>query len=90
MGQGHASEAARHMVGWAFEALQPPLICAVCDPENTASSAVMLKLGMRPVGVGRWYDADCARYDLTADDWAASPLSHQARAEALAAREAEA
>lgn len=72
-GQGYASEAARHMVGWAFETLTPELVCAVCQPPNVASATVMERLGMRYVGLGRWYDMECKRYDITADDWPASP-----------------
>ncbi len=81
-GQGYASEAARHMVGWAFRMLQPPLVCAVCVPENTASSGVMQKIGMRYTGLGRWYDMDCKRYDVTAGEWAASAARARADAEA--------
>lgn len=81
-GQGFASEAARHMVGWAFRTLEPELVCAVCQPENTASSAVMEKLGMRYVGLGRWYDMECKRYDITAEAWAQSPARLEAEAEA--------
>jgi len=72
-GQGYASEAARHMVGWAFATLKPALICAVCQPENTPSATVMERLGMSYTGVGRWYDMDCKRYDITAQAWQASP-----------------
>ncbi len=76
-GQGYASEAARHMVGWAFQTLSAPLVCAVCQPENRASSNVMERLGMNYTGTGRWYEMDCARYDLTAAEWAASPARAQ-------------
>lgn len=76
-GQGYASEAARHMVGWAFDTLQPALICAVCQPENTPSSTVMERLGMHYVGIGRWYDMDCKRYDLSAAQWLASAARQQ-------------
>lgn len=72
-GRGYASEGARHMVGWAFETLGPELICAVCHQENAASSTVMERLGMSYTGVGRWYDMDCKRYDITAQAWQASP-----------------
>ncbi|MBV8034914.1 GNAT family N-acetyltransferase [Roseateles sp.] len=81
-GQGYASEAARHMVGWAFATLKPELICAICQPENTASSTVMQRLGMTYSGTGRWYDMDCARYDVTATQWAASPARKAYEAEA--------
>jgi len=76
-GQGYASEAARHMVGWAFDALKPDLICAVCQPENTPSSTVMERLGMHYTGLGRWYDMDCKRYDLTAAQWMANAACRQ-------------
>lgn len=72
-GHGFASEAARHMVGWAFQTLKPEIICAVCRPENTPSSTVMERLGMQFSGLGRWYDMDCKRYDITAAQWLASP-----------------
>ncbi|MFN3304008.1 MAG: GNAT family N-acetyltransferase [Roseateles sp.] len=81
-GQGYASEAARHMVGWAFATLEPELICAVCQPENQASSTVMQRLGMTYTGLGRWYDMDCARYDITAAQWALSPAKARYDAEA--------
>jgi RimJ/RimL family protein N-acetyltransferase len=81
-GRGYASEAARHMVGWAFRTLQPELICAVCQPENTPSSTVMERLGMTFTGTGRWYDMDCKRYDITAAQWLASPAKARYDAEA--------
>lgn len=81
-GRGYASEAARHMVGWAFETLKPELICAVCQPENTPSSTVMERLGMSYSGLGRWYDMECKRYDITADQWAASAAKAKYKAEA--------
>lgn len=81
-GLGFASEAARHMVGWAFRTLQPERVCAVCQPGNTASSAVMEKLGMRFIGNGRWYEMECKRYDITAEQWNASPAKASYDAEA--------
>lgn len=81
-GQGYASEAARHMVGWAFASLQPERVCAVCQPENRASATVMQRLGMTYTGVGRWYDMDCARYDVTAERWQLSEARARYVAEA--------
>lgn len=81
-GRGYASEAARHMVGWAFATLKPALVCAVCQPENTPSSTVMERLGMRYSGMGRWYDMDCKRYDITAQAWPDSPGHAAWRADA--------
>lgn len=81
-GQGYASEAARHMVGWAFRALAAERVCAVCQPENAASATVMERLGMQFTGLGRWYDMDCKRYDVTAAQWHASPAKARYDAEA--------
>ena len=81
-GQGYASEAARHMVGWAFATLKPERICAICQPANAASSAVMERLGMTYTGMGRWYDMDCKRYDITAAQWQESPAKARYDAEA--------
>lgn len=68
-GQGFASEAAERMATFAFETLKSELLCAVCDPANTASSNVMKKLGMRYRGIEHWYDLDLAVYDMTRADW---------------------
>jgi len=70
-GQGYASEAARAMAAFAFETVQTPLLLAVCNPANTASSTVMERLGMRYRGLERWYDSDCATYEMTRDAWSA-------------------
>jgi RimJ/RimL family protein N-acetyltransferase len=54
-GRGYAIEAARRMAGFAFDDLQAPLLCAICDPANTASARVMEKLGMRFQGKEVWH-----------------------------------
>lgn len=74
-GQGFASEAAQCMARFAFETLNAPLLCAVCDPRNTASSHVMVKLGMQYRRNERWYDMDTAVYDMTRADWDARSLA---------------
>src|SRR6059058_4815334 len=43
-GRGLASEAARAMAGFAFEALRANELYAVCNPANTASAQVMQRL----------------------------------------------
>jgi RimJ/RimL family protein N-acetyltransferase len=68
-GRGYASEAAQHMAAFAFETVQAPLLTAVCDPANKASSHVMEKLGMRYRGIEPWYDRDWALYEMRADEW---------------------
>ena len=71
-GQGYASEAAQAMAMFAFDTLQAPLLCAVCDPDNTDSARVMQRLGMGYRGVEHWYDADLAVYQLSRADWLAA------------------
>ena len=46
-GRGFASEAARAVVAYAFEALRLPRLIALIDPANTASLRVASKIGMR-------------------------------------------
>lgn len=45
-GRGYATEAARAMVGMAFEVLHLRRVWASCDPDNTASARVLQKCGM--------------------------------------------
>lgn len=45
-GQGYMSEAARAMVGFAFEQLEVHRVYATCDPDNIGSRRVMEKIGM--------------------------------------------
>ncbi len=45
-GQGYCTEAARAVVRHAFEATKLPRLIAVARPQNSASIAVMRKLGM--------------------------------------------
>ena len=46
-GRGYATDAARLVIGLAFE-LQAGRVIATCDAENTASAAVMRRCGMCP------------------------------------------
>jgi RimJ/RimL family protein N-acetyltransferase len=46
-GQGIAAEAARAVVGYAFDELKLHRVFADCDPRNPASARVMEKVGMR-------------------------------------------
>ncbi|HSY26720.1 MAG TPA: GNAT family N-acetyltransferase [Burkholderiaceae bacterium] len=67
--QGFASEAANCMARHAFETVGANRLCAVCDPENTNSSRVMERLGMRYQGIEHWYDLDLALYSMMRSDW---------------------
>lgn len=68
-GQGFASEAARCMAGFAFDTLGADLLCAVCNPENRASSRVMERLGMRYRGEEVWYERNTSAYEITRSEW---------------------
>lgn len=59
------------MAAYAFDTLAADLLCAVCDPENTASAHVMKKLGMRYRGIENWYEVDDAVYEITRTEWQA-------------------
>jgi len=39
-GRGYATEAARACLAYAFRELDPPLVCSIVRPDNTASCAV--------------------------------------------------
>lgn len=63
--QGYATEAARSLLAYAFEALGCHRVIATCQPRNVASWRVMEKLGMRREGhfraciprpTGDWWD----------------------------------
>ena len=63
--QGFATEAARSLVEFGFADLNLHRIVATCDAENTASSCVLEKIGMKGEGLlreekwlkGRWRDS---------------------------------
>lgn len=71
-GRGYASEAALAIGDWAFDALQPRELLAVCHPGNRASMNVMRRLGMRDDGVQRWYGERMATWRVSAEDWRAA------------------
>lgn len=68
-GRGYASEAALAVGDWAFDALQPRELLAVCHPDNAASQGVMRRLGMRDDGVQRWYGQAMSTWRIAAGDW---------------------
>ncbi|UVW27499.1 GNAT family N-acetyltransferase [Massilia sp. H6] len=68
-GRGYASEAARRMAAFAFDALEAPLLVAICNPENSDSIRVMERLGMRYRGIETWNAQLVAVHDITAQAW---------------------
>jgi RimJ/RimL family protein N-acetyltransferase len=74
-GRGYATEAARLLLGYLFTARGKHRITAHCDPRNTASAAVLERLGMRREGHLRestWAKGDWTDdlvYGLLRDEW---------------------
>lgn len=63
-GQGLGTEAARRVVAFAFEELRLPRLVSIVQPANTASIAVMNRLGMRLERRARQGDLGLASPDL--------------------------
>jgi RimJ/RimL family protein N-acetyltransferase len=70
-GRGLASEAARTILGHAFEVVAAPKVCAIRHPDNLNSQRVMARLGMRHVGPQTWHDMQVEVHELTRADWLA-------------------
>jgi [ribosomal protein S5]-alanine N-acetyltransferase len=76
-GQGYATEAARHMLAFAFQTLHLQRVWAQCVAENTASMRVLERLGMRykqrlpqhTVMQNRWWDM--LEYAMDRAEWQA-------------------
>ena len=74
-GRGYATEAARLLIGYLFTTRGKHRITAYCDARNTASAAVLERLGMRREGhlrestwaKGEW--TDDLVYGLLHDEW---------------------
>ncbi|EIM96883.1 GCN5-like N-acetyltransferase [Paraburkholderia hospita] len=63
-GHGYATEAARAMIGFAFDELCLASIYATTHPSNERSINVMKRLGMRSVGLQPYYGTLAATYVL--------------------------
>lgn len=64
-GKGYAAEAARKILGYAFEKLKPEKIVAVAQPENQASRRVMEKIGMSFDYTGVFYGNKLVHYSIS-------------------------
>ena len=78
-GQGYATEAARALVQAAFEDVGVHRVWAQLEPENSASSRVCERLGMRREALfqrASWFKerwTDLAVYAVLADEWPPTP-----------------
>lgn len=69
-GRGLATEGSRGLLRYAFEVLAQPAVDACAVPENTASTRVMVKCGMKRLGsiVHPRFDKLVDRYLVTKDE----------------------
>jgi ribosomal-protein-alanine N-acetyltransferase len=67
-GQGIATELARAMVRRGFDELGLERIIGVTHPDNLASQRVLLKIGMRDKGWGRYYDRDLRLFAIRREE----------------------
>jgi len=65
-GQGHATEAVRALLGWAFDRLDLNRVQAECDTRNLASARVLEKVGFVREGTLR---EDCVVAGDVSDSW---------------------
>lgn len=68
-GQGFATELARAMLRRGFGELGLPRIIGVTHPENLASQRVLLKIGLRDEGWGRYYGRDLRLFAVAREAW---------------------
>jgi RimJ/RimL family protein N-acetyltransferase len=76
-GRGLATEAARAMLAWGFDVVGLHRIVGRCAAGNTASAALLARLGMRPEGrlrdsefrKGEWHDQ--LLFAILEDEWRA-------------------
>lgn len=79
-GQGYAGEAVRALLAWGFGPLGLHRVEADIDPDNTASAALLSRLGFQLEGRlrERWIVggvvSDSAMYGLLAREWSAQGL----------------
>lgn len=62
-GQGFATEIAGAVLERAFQTMDVERIVAVAFPENVRSIGVLQRIGMRPIGIARHFNADVMKYE---------------------------
>ena len=73
--RGLATEAARVIAAFAFDAIHADELYAVCHPGNIASAGVMKRLGMQDCGLQTWYGKSVTTYRTDARQWAVTNAS---------------
>ncbi|HEX4882836.1 MAG TPA: GNAT family protein, partial [Casimicrobiaceae bacterium] len=62
-------ELARAMLARGFDELRLDRVIGITHPDNAASQRVLLKVGLRDEGWGRYYDCDVRLFALRRDAW---------------------
>ncbi len=75
-GNGFALEAARAVVGYGFTVLGLPTLYGAAVPENSASLAVLRKIGMAPDPAFDCYGDVVSPFSITLDQFRDKPLLH--------------
>ena len=70
-GKGYATEAAQALVRHGFETVGLEQIVGITHPGNLGSQRVLQKAGLQPDGSGRYYEAECLRFLIKAQDFKA-------------------
>lgn len=68
-GKGYATEACKRLLKFAFEESPLTEVVAVTDEENSASQNVLLKSGLRSVGLMAAYAEQCPGFRITKEQW---------------------
>jgi RimJ/RimL family protein N-acetyltransferase len=68
-GQGFATEAGAAMLARGFDVVGLDRIIGVTHAENAASQRVLMKIGMRDEGWGRYYDRDLRLFAIERERW---------------------
>ncbi len=74
-GRGLATETAIAALDHGFRELALDSIVAVSHPDNTASHAVLRKIGLRAAGTGRHYGLELPFFELRRDEYLAAQSS---------------
>jgi RimJ/RimL family protein N-acetyltransferase len=68
-GRGYATEAGAAALGYGFGEAGLERVVAIAKGENRGSVAVLRRLGLRPLGVARYWGEPWAKYALPASAW---------------------
>jgi RimJ/RimL family protein N-acetyltransferase len=74
-GRGYATEAAAAALGFGLGELGLERVVGIAKPENSASLAVLRKVGLRALGEADYWGKRWEKYEIAAADWRAESVS---------------